>query len=101
MSNPKATPNPEPPMDLAAERRALDDERRALLRARAEVTAESQVRAMAIRLGFRNPEVARRLIDLADLDLDTEGGTGARNVLAVLEQLARDEPYLLRPGGRA
>lgn len=82
--------------DLDAQREQLAAERAAFRREQSTYRAEAQVREMAERMGFRRPEKAWRLIDHDALDIDPEG-SGARNVLSPLEQLAAEEPYLLVP----
>lgn len=72
--------------------------------ANASLLAQGQERAVrlstvevASRLGFRNPEVAYRLLDKADIDFDDIGQP--KNVEKLLKALLDKEPYLARTNG--
>jgi hypothetical protein len=65
--------------------------------ARARVL-KSEIRSVAVELGFANPAVAFRLVDADAVDFDAETGEPL-NVKKLLEQLAKDEPYLVKQAG--
>jgi hypothetical protein len=73
----------------AAERRMEEIERAA----RERILA-SEIRSVAVELGFANPSLAHRLVDPAAVTFDEESGE-PKNVRALLEKLAKDEPYLV------
>jgi hypothetical protein len=50
--------------------------------------------AAASRLGFRNPDIAYRLLDPASIEWDESSGS-PKNVEKMLEGLAKTDPYLL------
>lgn len=89
---------PEMP-DLAAERERLHADRAALARERTAFFAEQAVADLAPRLGFRNADVAYRLLDLAEMDPDPETHR-PRNVLEPLQRLAAEMPELIGPAVR-
>lgn len=47
----------------------------------------------ARKLGFRNPDIAYRLLDVDDIDFGDDGN--AKNVETLLEKVAKAEPYLV------
>jgi hypothetical protein len=49
----------------------------------------------ATRLGFRNPEIAYRMLDMGSVEFDANGSP--KNVDALLTTLAKAEPYLVTP----
>jgi hypothetical protein len=51
----------------------------------------------AARLGFRNPEVAYKLLDIADIEFTDSGDP--KNVEKLLKALLEKEPYLAKPAG--
>lgn len=73
------------------ERKLQDSERRDQERA-----VDARITEAARALGFRNPELATRLIDRSSLDVD-DGRI--RNVDSLLRKLLEREPYLARPAG--
>lgn len=63
---------------------------------------QSEIRSVAVELRFANPSVAYRLIDATQVEFDEAGEP--KNVKALLEKLAKDEPYLVasdQQGGNA
>jgi type II secretory pathway pseudopilin PulG len=76
----------------AAEQRAQALE--AQVQAQALETATVSV---ATRLGFRNPELAYRLVDRSAVDYNKDGRP--TNVEALLAELAKSDPYLLKSAG--
>lgn len=54
----------------------------------------SEIRSVAAELHFANPSLAHRLVDPAAVAFDEETGE-PKNVRALLEKLAKDEPYLV------
>lgn len=80
----------------AAEKEARD--RAATLEQQlADTRVRSATFEAAARLGFRNPEVAYRLLDRSDLELDAEGQP--KNVEKLLKELLQREPYLGKGAG--
>jgi hypothetical protein len=65
-------------------------------RERQEFLMRTAVDATARKLGFADPELAWRLLDLVEVEFDDEGRP--RNVEALLRKLAQRWPYLLSSG---
>lgn len=69
---------------------------------RAEVTNElaqrivrSEAKVIAAGMNFRNADDALRFIDLAGLELDAEGNVNTDSLKTMLDETAKDRPYLL------
>lgn len=80
-------------------KRAADLERELADRDRAiqERTVLARTVEAAARLGFRNPELAYRLLDQAELDFGEDGQP--KNVEKLLRALLDKEPYLAKASG--
>lgn len=79
-------------------------EAKAATQANAELTARLQANAIrtaayeaASELGFRSPEVAYRLLNHSELELNAEGEP--KNVKRLLTELLQKEPYLGKAAG--
>jgi hypothetical protein len=60
--------------------------------ARQDYSLRLETTAVARRLGFRDPELAHRLVPAADIEYDDAGAP--RNVERILADLAKSHPYL-------
>jgi hypothetical protein len=83
------------------------DLEKAVAKARAEAVAEitasvnsrlisAEARALAAAEGFRNPALAVKAIDLADVAVTDSGEVDATALKSALAELAKAEPYLLK-----
>ena len=65
----------------------------------AERLIRAEVASVARDLEFADPDDAWRLADLAEVKADDELNVDRAVVKKALEKLAKDKPYLLKPGG--
>ncbi len=80
-----------------AERDVERQKREEVERATRERLIRAEIRSVATEMQFANPTVAHRLIDLAAVQTDDAGEP--QNVKALLDALAKDEPYLVKQAG--
>ncbi len=59
----------------------------------------AEARALAAEAKFRNPQLAVRAIDLADVKVTADGVIDTAAISAALKTLSADEPYLLADNG--
>lgn len=76
---------------------ALEAERDALVAARREDTLRLAASAAARKLGFKNPDLAFRLVASGSVEYDEKGQP--KNVERLLEDLAKADPYLTTTTG--
>lgn len=58
----------------------------------------SEARALAAQAKFRNPQLAVKAIDLSNVKVNEDGDVDAAAITALLDGLAKDEPYLIDAG---
>lgn len=78
---------------LRAENAELREANAGLVRTSQEQSLRLASAAAAQRLGFRNPDLAHRLIDAAAVEYGEDGAP--RNIEPMLVALAKSDPYLL------
>lgn len=81
----------------AAEARKLTEQNAALQRQLQDQIIRGTALEAATRLGYRNPDVAYRLLDRAQLEFNDEGAP--KNVEKLLRELLAAEPYLAKANG--
>lgn len=75
----------------------LEAERDALAAARREDTLRLAASAAARKLGFRNPDLAYRLVASGSVEYDDAGQP--KNVEKLLDEVAKGDPYLVQSSG--
>ncbi len=85
--------------DKAIDAARKDGETAAMERANGRLVA-AEAKALAAQAKFRNPATAVRLLDLAGVNVDTDGTVDAKAIEDRLKELAEAEPYLLDDGKR-
>lgn len=81
-----------------ATKKAKDEGRLEILSSANEKLVRAEARALAAEAKFKNPNLAVKAIDLKGVKVDDDGNVDSEAVKALLEALAKDEPYLVDDG---
>jgi hypothetical protein len=85
--------------EKAAERtKELERQNAELTASLREQALQSAAYAVAMKLNYRSPELAYRLLDRADLEFEDDGRP--KNVEKLLQELAKRETYLVKAAGQ-